>query len=205
MGLKSWDCGVKIDQDDYKSGIWTIAANVATDITVLASYLVIGYVIYGGYLYIFSAGEPGKIATGKKALTHAFTGLAIVLLAHVILASIRVALLGNSGYFADCLADDGCVQPGDLFLSMVNWVIGIVGFVSAIFVTYGGISYTTSSGDPAKLKKAKDIITYSLIGLAIVALSTIITAFVSSTIRSASTSLNPIEQTTIISKEVNDT
>ena len=60
------------DKDSIKAGVWTIAANVLTDITVIASYLVLGYVIYGGYLYIFSAGDPGRTAAGRKTLAHAF-------------------------------------------------------------------------------------------------------------------------------------
>lgn len=208
LGFNSWDCGVgDIDSEEsLKNNIWTIAANVATDITILANYLLIGYVIYAGYLYIFSSGEPGKVATSKKALAHAFTGLAIILLAHIILNSIRIALLGGNKAFTDCVSGE-CVKPNDMVLSMINWVIGIVGFISAIFVTYGGIMYATSSGDPAKLKKAKDTITYSLIGLAIVALSLTITAFVSNTIRSAGgeTSFRQIDNKTTISKEVYDT
>ena len=85
LGFVSWDCGIKNDisnEDDLKSETWKIAANIAADITVLAAYLVLGYVIYGGYLYTFSSGDPGKIATGKKTLSQAFIGLAIVMLAY---------------------------------------------------------------------------------------------------------------------------
>ena len=69
LGMTSWDCNIveQVTSDDQlKNNIWTIAANIATDITVIAAYLIIGYVIYGGYLYTFSGGDPGKVATGKK-------------------------------------------------------------------------------------------------------------------------------------------
>lgn len=192
LGMVSWDCGTHftnnstVDTGTIKSGVWQIAANVASDITVIAAYLVLGYVIYGGYLYTFSGGDPGKVATGKKSLYQSFLGLAIVLLAYVIMNSIRIALLGAGGTF-NCRPSDGtnCVDATGVISGAIQWVIAIAGIVSAIFVVYGGISYTTSAGDPSKLQKAKNMITYALIGLAIVALSEIITAFITNMINNA--------------------
>ena len=187
LGLTSWDCGVNVrNQETLKSGIWQIVTNVATDITIIAAYLVLGYVIYGGYLYMFSGGESGKVASGKKTLYHAFIGLAIVMSAYIIMNSIRIALLGSNKAFSDCASHE-CVSTNDLVTNAVQWVIGIAGAVAAIFVVYGGISYATSAGEPTKLQKAKQTITYALIGLAIVALAEIITAFVSNMIRDANT------------------
>ncbi len=202
LGFTSWDCGVNItDQDSLKTGIWQIVANVATDITVAAAYLVIGYVIYGGYLYTFSGGDPGKVATGRKTLAQAFIGLAIVMFANIIMNFIRIALLNGDNALRDCV-NNQCVDPGEMITSTIQWAIGVAGVVSAIFVVYGGISYTTSAGDPSKLQKAKQMITYALIGLAVVALAEIITAFVSGIIRDAK-STGFIKQT-IISKEAHE-
>lgn len=213
LGLTSWDCNVNISNEDtLKEGIWQIVVNIATDITVIASYLVLGYVIYAGYLYMFSSGESAKVAAGKKTLVHAFIGLAIVLSANLIMNSIRFALLGSSGKFNCDLGTGGdpsqCAQSYDVVLNVIGWVIGIAGIVAVIFVVYGGISYITSKGDPGKLQKAKDAILYALIGLAIVGLAEIITAFVSNMIRSANEtnkqSINITNQQLIISKETHE-
>ena len=201
LGFTSWNCGVNIENEEtLKTGLWTIVTNILTDITVAAAYLVLSYVIYGGYLYISSTGDPSKVSAAKKTLAHAFIGLAIVLLANVILNSIRVALLGANGSFATNCATDECINPSDMVKNIIQWVIGIAGVVSAIFVVYGGIAYATSSGDPSKIQKAKSTIIYALIGLAVVALAEIITAFVSNMIRE-SNKTSQINQT-IISKEV---
>ena len=198
-GLISWACNVTIsDQDSLKSGIWTIAANIATDITIVAAYLVIGFVIYGGYLYISSSGDPNKVAAGKKTLTQAFIGLAIVMLANVILNSIRAALGVSFTDSTNC-ATSACANPGTIVTNAIQWVIAVAGIVAAVFVIIGGISYATSSGNPDKLKEAKRTITYALIGLVIVALAEIITAFVSNTIKNAAYTNN-----ITISKEVNE-
>lgn len=215
LGFVSWDCGVEIsNQSTLKSDIWVIAGNIAADIAIAATYLIIGYVIYGGYLYTFSGGDPNKIATGKKTLLHAFIGLAITMSASVIVGSIRIALVGNNGNIGNCATGDGvidangnstggCVKPYELVSNLINWVTAVAGVVSAIFLVYGSIQYVTSAGDPAKLKRAKDTILYSLIGLAIVALTIFITSFISDAIRNANNDTASFNQT-IISKEVHD-
>lgn len=207
LGLTSWDCGVDIhDADSIKSGVWTIAANVLTDITIIAAYLVLGYVIYGGYLYMMSSGEPGKIAAGKKTLVHAFIGLAIVMLAHIIVNSIRIAL--GADFSADCARTECVNSASEMISSGIQWVIAIAGIVCVVFVLYGGVGYMTSAGDPNKLQKAKQSIIYAVIGLIIVALAEVITAFVSGIISDAA---SIIPNTTyannkeiIISKEIHD-
>lgn len=207
LGLTTWDCNVEMhDEDSIKSGIWTIAANILTDITVIAAYLVLGYVIYGGYLYIMSSGEPAKIAAGKKTLVHAFIGLAIVMLAHIIVNSIRIAL--GADFSADCVRGQCGNNPTDMVTSAVQWVIAIAGIVSVIFIVYGGVGYITSSGDPNKLQKAKQSILYACFGLIIVALAEIITAFISNIILKAAfiTPYTTLANNNdiVISKEVHD-
>lgn len=183
LGMVSWNCGVNItNEETLKSGIWTIAANVAFDIGVLAGYLVLGYVIYGGYLYLFASGDPNKAAAGKKTLTQAFIGLAIVMSANLIMGTIRVVLVG--GNLGKCAGGE-CVTPESLVANLINWFIGIAGLVSAVFLVYGGVCYMTSAGDSNKLTKAKQTILYSLIGLGIVALAIAITAFVTNLINDA--------------------
>ncbi|MBR2710041.1 hypothetical protein IKF02_00185 [Candidatus Saccharibacteria bacterium] len=197
LGLTSWDCGIEEKPDDtekLKSNIVIIASNVLVDISVIATYLVLGYVIYGGYLYVFSSGDPSKVSAGKKTLTHAFTGLAIVILANVILNTIRITLLGANGSFSDVTG----TNAKDMVTGMISWAISIAGVVSLIFIVIGGVNYTTSAGDPSKIQKAKQTILYALIGLAIVALAEIITAVVSSTIRDAAAFNNE----TLIAKEL---
>ena len=198
LGMTPWDCGVTItnDQDTLKSGIWAIATNVSADMTIFASFLALGYVIYGGYQYVFSGEEPAKAAAGKKTLSRAFIGLAITMSSAIIMGTIRAVVAGGSN-LTNCI-NESCVGPDTLLLSTLNWFIGMAGVASAIFVVYGGITYSTSAGSPEKTKKAKAMITNALIGLAIVALAELITAFVSNLIRQAKeTALTPTQSITI--------
>lgn len=63
-------------------------------------------------------------------------------------------------------------------LNILNAIILVSGLIAVIFVIIGGISYMTSTGDPAKVKKAKDTILYACIGLAVCVLSFAIVNFV---------------------------
>ena len=63
-------------------------------------------------------------------------------------------------------------------IPIINAIVGVLGIICVIVVLIGGINYMTSTGDPAKVKKAKDTILYGVIGLIICALSFAIVNFV---------------------------
>ena len=204
-GLSPWDCHLKEwdSEENLKMNIWIIVTNVSNDLVIIAAFLVLGYTIYGGYLYMMSSGDAGKTASGKKTLMHAFIGLAIVMSAKIIVNTIHIALLGSSGAFSGkCVSEGSCVDPGALVTNTIQWVIGVAGIVSVIFIVVGAVNYIMASGDASKIQKAKNTIMYALIGLAIVGLAEVITAFVSSAIRDANKNAS-IKNETIISKEIN--
>ena len=89
---------------------------------------------------------------------------------------------GANKTLADC---DGIDKNGnntnDLMTrvnTIINVVIGFVGLVAVVVIILGGISYTTSAGDPGKVKKAKDTILYGIIGLVVAVLAFAIVNFV---------------------------
>ena len=207
LGLPSWDCNVGDikNEEDLKNSIGMIAANVLTAISAAAAYLVVGYVIYGGYLYMMSSGDPGKAAAAKNTLVHAFIGLAIVICAYAIFSGIRIALVGNQAIGScDPTTGDGCIKSGEtgqMILNLIQWVAGMGGAVAAIFLVVGGWGYMTSAGDPGKVQKAKNTILYAIIGLIVVALAEVITAFIGNTIRE-SAGIN-YRQDSLISTNIN--
>ena len=78
--------------DDLASFVWKIVLNISADIALLVGYAAIGFVIYGGFKYIMSTGEPGKVAEAKKMITNALIGLVIAVLATVIVNTILVVI-----------------------------------------------------------------------------------------------------------------
>lgn len=66
--------------------------------------------------------------------------------------------------------------------SAVGGILGAVyfwaGVVAVGFIIYGGFQYVLSSGEPGKVRKAKDTLLYSVIGLVVVLIAFVITKFV---------------------------
>lgn len=174
------------------SFVWTAATNVASDLAIITALGAIGFVIYGGYLYMFSGGEATKVYSGKKTIINAIIGLAIAMLANIIFTAIRAILLHDGNYEKATVTVDGeyytthlveLHDPGLVITDLISWAVGIAGIVCVIFLIYGGVGYITSSGDSNKIKKAKDAILYALIGLAIVGVAEVITAVAANMIR----------------------
>ena len=61
---------------------------------------------------------------------------------------------------------------------IINVVLGVIAFIAVVMIIMGGIQYTTSSGDTAKVTKAKNTILYGVIGLVIALLAFAIVNFV---------------------------
>jgi len=69
-------------------------------------------------------------------------------------------------------------DPEGAINGVLNAVIGVLGLVCVIVMIVGGVKYMTSTGDPGKVKAAKDTILYGLIGLIVCALAFAIVNFV---------------------------
>ncbi len=74
-------------------------------------------------------------------------------------------------------AEGNITQVENFIRSIIKVVAGLAGLVATGFFVVGGFGYITSSGNPEKLDKSKQTLTWSAIGLAIV-----IAAFVISNI-----------------------
>lgn len=81
-------------------------------------------------------------------------------------------------YALDPLADQCATNPdsticeaattdnaSDFIGIIINTLLFIIGALAVIMIIVGGISYATSNGDPAKVTKAKNTITYAVVGL----------------------------------------
>ncbi len=65
---------------------------------------------------------------------------------------------------------------------VINAILYAIGILAVVMVIFGGVQYTTSGGDQAKVTKAKNTILYGIIGLVIAILAYAIVNFVISKI-----------------------
>ena len=64
--------------------------------------------------------------------------------------------------------------PQELVGGIISYLMGLVGILAVAALVYGGIMYMTSGGSEERVKQAKNIITYAIIGLVVAVLSYII-------------------------------
>jgi hypothetical protein len=75
-GVVDGSCNLKIRQlNDF----WVIALNFVEILLQIVAYVAAGFLVWGGFKYIKSEGDPGKISEAKMAIINAIIGLVIAL------------------------------------------------------------------------------------------------------------------------------
>ena len=119
----------------------------------------------------------------KKMMIGAVMG--VIACASLLIAQPAMAVNCPSGSIkssADTLA--GCNVKDDeddlmkTVQTIINVIISVLGIVAVIVIVLGGVTYTTSQGDAAKVAKAKNTIIYGVVGLVIALLAYAIVNFV---------------------------
>ncbi len=74
--------------------------------------------------------------------------------------------------------DWGMVCTLNSVYTVTNWIFYIMTIVAVLMIVFGGFTYITAAGDPAKAEKGKTILTYAIIGLAIALIAKLIPSLV---------------------------
>lgn len=136
---------------------------------VLAIAVVLGGVFAGGSVY--AAGS------GSGSASSATTGVTCP----------AGSLRGDAGQPANTYAE--CNLPVDTGPSLmnrvqtiINVIVGVIGVVAVAVIIIGGVFYVTSTGEAAKIARAKNTILYGIVGLVIAMLAFAIVNFVMSSV-----------------------
>jgi hypothetical protein len=110
------------------------------------------------------------VETAKATIGGAVIGLAIIFAAPAFLKEILTILGGsdNSGLLGNAPTLKAIAER------ILNLLLSIVGILGIIGLIIGGGFYLTAYGDEDRIKKGKDVVTASLIGIIIAAASLII-------------------------------
>ncbi|MDR3298132.1 MAG: pilin [Candidatus Nomurabacteria bacterium] len=98
LGFRPWYYGITKDPDctlkvpgvnggndiELSVFIWAIILNALSILFGIVGYLAIGFLIYGGFMYVMARGDPSRIAKGKNTVIRAIIGLIICILASLI-------------------------------------------------------------------------------------------------------------------------
>ncbi len=74
------------------------------------------------------------------------------------------------------IEEDDTLMP--TIVNIIEVIIGVLGIAAVVIIVLGGVQFLTSTGDPGKVKKAKDTIMYGIIGLVVAILAFAIVNFV---------------------------
>ncbi len=90
--------------------------------------------------------------------------------------------LSNAAQNAGFTRDGSFKQPTVVVGQIINITLGLLGLLTVCLIVYAGYLWMTASGNDDQLKKAKGILTNSIIGLIIVLAAYIISSFVVSAV-----------------------
>lgn len=82
----------------------------------------------------------------------------------------------------------GGIKPGDITTGVASFTTLILDFVlgiAVLFLIIGGYQYMTAVGRPERIQKAKETVTYSIVGIIITGLAGSITRFVTQKVQGA--------------------
>lgn len=89
-------CGTA-GQGDGTAQISTIAGKIVNIFSIIVGVIAVIMIIYGGFRYITSGGDSGKVGNAKNSLIYAIIGLIIVALAQVIVHYVINTAAGAAG------------------------------------------------------------------------------------------------------------
>lgn len=119
------------------------------------------FLVVGALLYIFSAGDEGRMKTAKGAIYAAVIGLAIGIAAPSFLKEIYTIMgaTENPVSSAPSLAT--------IALNVLNFLLSIVGVAAIIMLAAAGIAYMTAAGNEGQIETAKKMTKWSIVGIAV--------------------------------------
>jgi uncharacterized membrane protein len=119
---------------------------------------------------------------------------------NIVAGAMTLALAAPMAVFADTTINRDAIFGGTfgsadlptIISSIITTIMAILGVIAVLIFLWGGFIWMTAAGDDDKVKKAKDMIISSIIGLAIIFTSWAIANFVIGSLSSA-TSGTPIQ------------
>jgi len=122
------------------------------------------FLVVGALLYIFSAGDEGRMKVAKGAIFAAVVGLAIGIAAPSFLKEIYTAL-GKDTSGEPLITAAPSITA--IAMNVLNFLLGITGTAGIIMLVAAGIAYMTAAGNEGQIETAKKMTKWSIVGIAV--------------------------------------
>jgi len=135
-------------------------------------WLALIFLVLGGILYITSAGNSKSVEKAKGMITAAMIGLAIGIAAPSFLKEIGNVLgWGGAQVPASVSAAKSATEVAQ---GILNFLLSITGLLAMLMMVIGGLMFFAAAGDEKRAETAKNIVKYSIMGVALAVTSLII-------------------------------
>jgi len=173
-GLTNSDCSIKSPsptENGLQIFIWTIVLNVIEMALVITAYIAVFFILYGGFQFIVGGSNPDAVSRARKTILNAVIGL-IVAMSAIAINKFIFQIIPD--------AESGIPHVGgpELLTSILNLFYFLVGAVSVIIIVLAGFMLVVSNGDSSRVARARNMITYSVVGLVVVIGAFAITNFI---------------------------
>lgn len=182
FGLPTWykylECDadgktISADINQNPNQLWLIGAAILEIMTRVAALAAVGFVMYGGFRYLTSAGNPDKTAQARKSIINALIGLSIAIISTAAISFLATEISGGSGGgLTNVAADETALQRG------LNIVYTVAGIIAALMIVIGGFKFVTANSDPGKISSARQTLVYALIGMGVVLFAAALTSLI---------------------------
>lgn len=72
-------------QDNSNDPLPQTVKKVTTVVATIGGVIAVSFVIYGGFRYVVSSGEPQKVASARNTIIYALVGVLVIVMAQVII------------------------------------------------------------------------------------------------------------------------
>lgn len=151
-----------------------VLGSILTWLQGILATLALIFIVIGGFLYITSGGDTGRVETAKKCIGAAVIGFAIAIAAPSFLREISTILGWGPASSALPPGVGTSLTIVQILTNTLNFLLSIIGVIAIIMLVVGGVMYLTSAGDEDQIDRAKGIVKYSIIGIFIALVSLVI-------------------------------
>lgn len=161
-----------------------VIQSILNGVVAVSGTVAVIFIVVGGFNYMTSAGDANKVTKARNTIMYACIGLAICALSFIIVNFVIIDLIaggntsGSGDGGVDTVGPDTQHNLPELVRAIANGVIAVLGTACVIVMIVGGFNFMASTGDTAKVAKAKNTILYGAIGLIICVLAFAIVNFV---------------------------
>lgn len=169
---------------DYAGDFKTFAFKVIQTFTAFFAITAMVMIIFSGFRMIMAQGQSEGLTAAKSAFQWSLSGLVLGMFAFVIVSAIANLIgvrdltgsdIGNIPLQNPLGTDaSGARTFMDLLMLLLTGFLGVVGLIAVLMIVISGIRYSTAQGNEEQASSAKTSLTWSIVGLIVVALSYVI-------------------------------